>query len=68
MYKVTPYIKSVFDNFTVVMIILVALFLLFVDGPNYKNRGFLKEYRIVQIISYSYIVLGIIIFIFLRRT
>ncbi|CCQ93893.1 hypothetical protein CULT_1560009 [[Clostridium] ultunense Esp] len=68
MYKITPYIKGVFDNLTIVMVLLVALFLLLVDGPNFKNRGFLKEYRIVQIISYSYIVLGIIIFIFLRRT
>ncbi|MCF6464315.1 CLC_0170 family protein [Clostridium sp. Cult2] len=66
MYKIVGLLKDIFDNLTIVMIILVALFLLFIDGPNYKNRGFTKEYRIVQIISYSYIVLGIILFIFLR--
>ena len=66
MNRFPSYIKFVFDNLTIVIIILSALFLLLVDGSKYKNKNFIKEYRIVRIISYSYIVLGIIIFVFLR--
>ncbi|MCF6462342.1 CLC_0170 family protein [Clostridium sp. Cult1] len=68
MYKIVGSIKSIFDNISILIIILVALFSLLIDGPNYKNQGFIREYRIVKIISYSYIALGIIIFIFLRIT
>lgn len=59
-------IKGIFDNFTIIMIILVALFGLFIDGPNLKNKGFVRELKIVKVISYSYIAIGIIVIIFLR--
>lgn len=66
LYKFIGIIKDIFDNFTIVMIILTALFALLVDGPNLKNKGFTRELTIVKIISYSYIVLGIAIFTLLR--
>lgn len=58
--------KSIFDNFTLIIIILVGLATLLIDGPKLKNKGFTKELTIVKIISYSYIVLGIIMFVLLR--
>lgn len=66
MYKIIGPLKEIFDNFSLFIIILVALFSLLVDGPNFKKKGFIKEYRMVKIISYSYIALGIILFILLR--
>lgn len=66
MSKFTGIIRGMFDNFTIIMIILVALFTLLVDGPNLKNKGFARELKIVKAISYSYIAIGIIVFIFLR--
>ena len=58
--------KNIFDNFTLVIIILVGLSTLLIDGSRLKNKGFTKELTIVKIISYSYIVLGIIMFVLLR--
>ncbi|HSH35579.1 CLC_0170 family protein [Schnuerera sp.] len=66
MYRFVGPIKSIFDNLTITIIIVVALFSLLIDVPNCKKKGFVKEYRMVKIISYSYIVFGVIIFIFLR--
>ncbi|NLJ99266.1 MAG: hypothetical protein GX320_08410 [Tissierellia bacterium] len=66
MYRAINIIRGIFDNITIVMIILVALFTLLIDGSKLKDSNFTKEYKIVKIISYSYIVFGIIVFIFLR--
>ena len=64
--KFVEILKSIFDNFTLVMIGLIGLFALLVDGPMLKNQGFTREFTIVKIISYSYIGIGIIMLIFLR--
>ncbi|NLW40523.1 MAG: hypothetical protein GXY96_06300 [Tissierellia bacterium] len=66
MNRTIPVFKNSFGNYTIILFILVALFSLIVDGPKYNKKGFVKEYRIVRIISYLYISLGIIIFVFLR--
>lgn len=66
MYRAINIIRGIFDNITIVMIILVALFTLLIDGSKLKDSNFTKEYKIVKIISYSYIIFGIIVFIFLR--
>ena len=66
MSKYIGIIKDVFNGFSLVIIILVALFSLLIDGPSYKNKGFQREYRIVKVISYLYITIGVIIFVLLR--
>lgn len=66
MSKFVGIIKNIFDNFTIIMIALVGLFTLLVDGPKLKNQGFTRELTIVKVISYSYIVIGIIMFIILK--
>ena len=66
MNKIIPVFKNSFGNYTIILFILVALFSLIVDGPKYNKKEFLREYRIVKILSYLYISLGIIIFVFLR--
>ena len=66
MSKYIAILKDIFNNFSLLIMIIVALFSLLIDGPNYKNKGFQREYKIVKIISYSYITIGIIMFILLR--
>ncbi len=58
-------IKGLFDNISVVMIIIIALLMLIIDGNKYKGKNNKREYNIVRFISYSYIAFGIIIFILL---
>lgn len=66
MNRTIPVFKNSFGNYTIILFILVALFSLIVDGPKYNKKEFVKEYRIVKIMSYLYISLGIIMFVFLR--
>jgi hypothetical protein len=58
--------KEIFDNFTLFFIIFIGLAILLIDGPRMKNKEFTRELTIVRIISYSYMIFGIIIFIILR--
>lgn len=66
MFGIIAPLKSIFNNFTLALIILVALFSLLIDGPNYNNEGFRREYRFIRILSYLYISLGIILFILVQ--
>lgn len=47
------------------VIIGVAIFTLLYDGPRYRKKGYIKEVRAIKLISYSYIVIGIIMYILL---
>ena len=57
------------DNYSTIIIILsIGIFTLLIDVPKYKKRGYIKEVRIIKAISYSYMVLGGIMFIILLVT
>jgi hypothetical protein len=66
LYKILEMFKSIFNSLALIIIIFIGLATLLIDGPRFKNKGFTKELRIVKTISYTYIALGIIIFIFFR--
>ncbi|HFL3828585.1 TPA: CLC_0170 family protein [Clostridioides difficile] len=66
MSKFIEIFKEIFDNFTLFFIIFIGLAILLIDGPRMKNKEFTRELTIVRIISYSYMIFGIIIFIILR--
>ncbi|NLJ78065.1 MAG: hypothetical protein GX329_01750 [Tissierellia bacterium] len=61
-------LKDIFDNATIVIIILVGLFSIFIDGYNLQNRKLRRELNILKVIAFSYISIGIAVFIILKVT
>ncbi|SDW79463.1 CLC_0170 family protein [Tepidimicrobium xylanilyticum] len=66
MYGIMLILKTVFDKYAIIVILLTVLFSLLIDAPKYRAKGFFKECKIVRIFSYLYIIIGIMIFIFLK--
>lgn len=62
-YEIFGIIKGLINNFTILMIIIVGLFTLLVDGKRYKKKGYIKELKIIKVISYSYIIIGGLMYI-----
>lgn len=58
----------VFNTRSLILFILIGILSLLIDSSNLKKQGFIKELKILQIISYFYIVFGIIMFIAIKRT
>lgn len=56
-------IKGILNNITILMIILVGIFTLIIDGKKYKEKGHVRDYKIIRIISYSYMAIGGFIYI-----
>lgn len=63
--KLLQIIKDLLNNITILMIISVGVFTLLIDGKAYKKKGYIKEYRIIRIISYSYMAIGGLMYILL---
>ena len=64
-YKTMETMKVLVNNITILMIIAVALFTLFVDGKKYKSKGYIREFKIIRLISYSYITIGGLMYVLL---
>lgn len=64
-YKIILTMKRFLDNTTILMIIAVGLFTLLVDGKRYKDTGYIKELKLVKLISYSYMTIGGLMYILL---
>ena len=67
-YKLFEIIKGLINNITITMIVAVGLFTLLVDAKAYKKKGYMKEFRIAKGISYSYIVIGGLMYILILLT
>ncbi|MBU5437019.1 hypothetical protein KQI42_03295 [Tissierella sp. MSJ-40] len=65
-YKIIGIMKGIFDNIAILMIFFVALFTLLVDGRKFKRLGYVKEFNLARIISYSYIIIGASVYILLK--
>lgn len=63
--KLFEIIKGLMNNTTILMIIGVGIFTLLVDGKRYKKKAYIKELKIIKIISYSYITIGGLLYILL---
>lgn len=63
--KILDTIKSTSGYTGALVIIGVAIFTLLYDGPRYRKKGYIKEVMAIKLISYSYIVIGIIMYILL---
>lgn len=66
MHGIIQFIKHTYSNLIFLLIALVVTFSLLVDGINFKKQGLTREHRIARIISYSYIAIGILLFVMLR--
>lgn len=66
MYAFLSLLEDVFDTGTVMVFLFMALLSLLYDGRRYKSQNNVKEYRIIKVMSYFYIVVGIILFALLR--
>ena len=64
-FKLFEIIKRLINNTTILMIIAVGIFTLLVDGKRYKKKAYIKELKIIKIISYSYITIGSLLYILL---
>lgn len=51
-------IRGILNNITILMIILVGIITLIIDGKKYKEKGHVRDYKIIKIISYSYMAIG----------
>ena len=65
-YSIIEIMKGIFDGIALLIILFVALFGLLVDGRKFKKLGYVKEFNLVKIISYSYIVVGVSVYILLK--
>lgn len=66
MYAFLSLLEDVFDTGTVMVFLFMALLSLLYDGRRYKSQNNVKEYRIIKVVSYFYIVVGIMLFALLR--
>lgn len=66
MSKIIEILRDIFSNLTILIILFVALVTLLIDGKKFKDQDYIKEMKIVKAISYSYIAIGIIMFLFLK--
>lgn len=55
-----------FNIGTVLIFLLIPLLSILYDGRRYKASNDIKEYRIIKVISYFYMVVGVVFFILLR--
>ena len=63
--KIMKTMEVLVNNTTILMIIAVALFTLLIDGKRYKNKGYIREFKIIRLISYSYITIGGLMYVLL---
>ncbi len=66
MYNLLRKLVDIIDDVLALLFISIAILILLIDGSKYRERSNKKEYKIIKFISYSYIAIGIIIFILLR--
>ncbi|MEY8414733.1 hypothetical protein SAMN02745784_02366 [Tissierella praeacuta DSM 18095] len=61
-YKI---LRELTDYYTILMIIAIGIFTLLIDGKRYRQKGYIRELRMVKIISYSYITIGGLLYVLL---
>ncbi|NLV75674.1 MAG: hypothetical protein GX023_01605 [Tissierellia bacterium] len=66
MYKFIAILRGIFDNLTLFFIIIIGLIILLIDIPKYENKGYTRELNIVKIISWTYLIFGITMFIIFK--
>ncbi|MCK9444069.1 MAG: hypothetical protein M0Q14_06050 [Tissierellaceae bacterium] len=60
--KIVNAIKGIDTYTTILLVVFTGLFTLLYEGSKHKKRGEDREVKIIKVISYSYLALGIIMF------
>ena len=60
--KIVDAIKGIDTYTTIFLVISTGLFSLLYEGPKHRKKGEDREVKIIKVISYSYLALGIIMF------
>jgi len=63
--KILNILKGIIDYKTILIIIGVGIVTLLMDGKAYKDKGYIRELKIVKWISYSYMTIGGLMYILL---
>jgi len=63
--KIHRILRELTDYYTILMIIAIGIFTLLIDGKRYRQKGYMRELRMVKIISYSYITIGGLLYVLL---
>lgn len=66
MYGLLRDLGDIVDDFFALVFITIAVLILLLDRNKYKEKSNSREFNLIRAISYSYIALGIIIFVLLR--
>ncbi|HEY8363575.1 MAG TPA: CLC_0170 family protein [Tissierellaceae bacterium] len=61
--KIFSIVKSISNYTSAIIIIGSALFSLLYDVPKYRRMGYIREVRFIKAISFSYMIIGISMFI-----
>lgn len=63
--KMIPILKDIIDYPTISIIVITGIYTFISDTYYYKKRGLIKEIKIIKGILYSYISIGIAMYVFL---
>ncbi|QQY79901.1 hypothetical protein EDD65_107148 [Keratinibaculum paraultunense] len=66
MPKFVHRLKSIFDNSVLIFTVVIGVFIFLVDVSKYKKTNLTKELKIAKIISWSYMIFGITLFILFK--
>ena len=66
--KIMPVLKEIIDYPTIILIVGTGIFTFISDINYYKKRGYVKETKIIKGFTYSYISIGLIMYVFLLIT
>lgn len=62
MNAVLEFIHGTFDLNVLVLFLISALMLIFVDAKAYKKDGLKKEYRFARFFGFLYLILGFVLY------
>lgn len=60
-------VKEILNRENLILVLLIGIFCLLIDGPRLKREGKIKELKVLKLISYFYIIGGIILFVITGR-
>lgn len=66
MSRIIAGLRDIFDNLALLFIAIIGLAILLIDVPKHENKGYIRELAIVKIISWTYLIFGIVMFIIFK--
>lgn len=63
--NILEFLKGLNNYTTILMMVAVGIFTLLLDDKKFKRKGYIKELKILKVISYSYITIGGVMYVLL---